>query len=122
MHDISMRQQRCCIEKNAWSLGNFHRTYCLGNVVKLTQILTKTFLSVTNPTLLGYKTQSQGVRAQDKLIFDEKSRCVFCPSTTGLRACLFYRKTPQVISRKMRIEKVNCSRENILCLRKINCK
>ena len=32
-----------------------------------------------------------------------------------LRACLFRCKTSQVVSRKMRMEKVNCSRENILC-------
>jgi len=31
------------------------------------------------------------------------------------RACLFRCKTSQVASRKMRMEKVNCSRENILC-------
>ena len=35
--------------------------------------------------------------------------------TILLRACLFHCKTSQVVSRKMRMKKVNCSRENILC-------
>ena len=33
----------------------------------------------------------------------------------NFRACLFRCKTSQVVSRKMRMEKVNCRIENILC-------
>ena len=46
---------------------------------------------------------------EEKTLAEEVSLIPMC------QACLFRRKTSQVVSHKMRMENMNCSRKNILC-------